>query len=265
MATYLERYFRGEYTQVWDELLALGSGVREERLFLDAWAVARETMRRVCSNLDDILIPRLSEIGYEFGYGWADDGFGQGHEPVRTLPPPDLPQLLAGFEQKWGPIPLSLRAFYQEVGGINLTGFMPKRPNVLLANGNSCSLFDVTTGRGCQGPDPLYVYGPSPDFFEEIEKVLSYRDPEIDDDLWIPELPIAPDCFHKINVSGRGDYNIHISDEAADARLVDEWHTTTFVNYLRICCFCAGLPGLEGVHFFSEEEREYLSKDLLPF
>jgi hypothetical protein len=265
MATYVERYFRGEYTRVWDELLALGSRVREERLFLDAWAVARETMRRVCSNLDDILIPRLSEIGYEFGYGWEDDEFGQGQDPVRTLPPPDILQLLDDFEQKMGPIPLSLRAFNQEVGGVNLSGFLPKRLFVLLPNGTSCSLFEVTTGRGSQGPDPLYVYRPEPDLFDAVVRgKLTYRDPESDGSL-MSELPIAPDSFHKINVSGLGGYDIHIPDAAADAKLVGEWHKTTFVNYLRICCSWAGLPGLEGFHFFSEEEREYLSKDLLPF
>jgi len=115
-------------------------------------------------------------------------------------------------------------------------------------------LFQVGTGRGYQGPDPLCVYDPSgPDFFDAV---IEEND---------GELPIALDSFHKINVSGGGGYDIHLPDTAADAKLVGEWHNTTFVNYLRICCACAGLPGLEGLHFFSKEEREYLSKDLLPF
>jgi hypothetical protein len=43
MTTYLERYRNGEREQVWAELLALGAQVREEPLFSDALAIARET------------------------------------------------------------------------------------------------------------------------------------------------------------------------------------------------------------------------------
>lgn len=70
MGAYLERYLRGECEAVWDELVALGAGVREEPLHSDALAVARETMRRARANIET-LIPRLRELGYEFGYGWA--------------------------------------------------------------------------------------------------------------------------------------------------------------------------------------------------
>jgi hypothetical protein len=214
-------------------------------------------MRRVRSNLDDILIPRLRKIGYEFGYRWLeseDPEFGQRQDPVRTLPLPDISQLLDDFEQKRGPIPLSIRAFYQEVGGVNLTGFLPKRLFVLMPDGTPCLFFEVDTGRGYQGPDPLCVYGPGgPDFFDAV---IAFND---------GELPIALDSFHKINVSGGGGYDIHLPDAVADAKLVGEWHDTTFINYLRICFACAGLPGLEGLHFFTKKEQKYLSKNLLPF
>jgi hypothetical protein len=68
--TYLERYLAGGYEQVWAELEALGAAVREEPLYSDALAVARETMRRVRENLE-VLIPRLVKAGYQFGYGWV--------------------------------------------------------------------------------------------------------------------------------------------------------------------------------------------------
>jgi hypothetical protein len=67
--TYLDRYLRGEHEQVWDELVALGAAVREEPLYSDALAVARETMRRARHNIET-LIPRLVRVGYLFGYGW---------------------------------------------------------------------------------------------------------------------------------------------------------------------------------------------------
>jgi hypothetical protein len=68
--TYLERYLAGEYEQVWAELEALDAAVRDEPLYSDALAVARETMRRVRENLET-LIPRLVKSGYQFGYGWV--------------------------------------------------------------------------------------------------------------------------------------------------------------------------------------------------
>jgi hypothetical protein len=50
---------------VWDELVALGDGVREEPVFTNTVAVANETMRRVRKNVE-ILIPRLAAKGYQF-------------------------------------------------------------------------------------------------------------------------------------------------------------------------------------------------------
>lgn len=67
--TYLERYVAGECELVWAELQALGAAIREEPLYTDALAVARETMRRARANIE-VLIPRLRAAGYDFGYGW---------------------------------------------------------------------------------------------------------------------------------------------------------------------------------------------------
>jgi hypothetical protein len=67
--TYRDRYLSGERERVWDELVALGAAVREEPVYADALAVARETMRRARANIDR-LIPRLVSVGFLFGYGW---------------------------------------------------------------------------------------------------------------------------------------------------------------------------------------------------
>jgi hypothetical protein len=50
--SYLERYLTGEHEQVWAELVALGAAVRDEPLYSDALAVARETMRRAVEHRD---------------------------------------------------------------------------------------------------------------------------------------------------------------------------------------------------------------------
>ncbi len=69
MGEWLERYRQGDCVQVWEELYAFGPAVRQGDVYPDAEAVALETMRRVCHNIE-VVIPRLEELGYEFGYAW---------------------------------------------------------------------------------------------------------------------------------------------------------------------------------------------------
>lgn len=63
--SYLERYKRGEYETVWLELVALGPAIRQEPLYSEAQAVAREMMQRARYNLA-LLIERLRKLGYRF-------------------------------------------------------------------------------------------------------------------------------------------------------------------------------------------------------
>jgi hypothetical protein len=64
----LRRYEAGEHEGVWAELTALGAKGREAPHFDDAWAVARETMRRARHNVEHI-IRRLDAMGYRFWDG----------------------------------------------------------------------------------------------------------------------------------------------------------------------------------------------------
>jgi hypothetical protein len=135
MGRFLDRYRQGEYQQVWDELLAQGKAIRREPLFTDASAVAHETMRRVRQNIE-VLIPRLRTLGYHFGEFWGQDPLphwrreaSSSEENPTFLPfvPPhsEVHQYLEQLEQAVGPLPLSLRVFYVEVGGVNFLGTHP--------------------------------------------------------------------------------------------------------------------------------------------
>ncbi len=102
--TYLERYTNGEYEPVWNELQALGPAVRQEPVYSDALAVARETMGRARQTIEE-LIQRLIRIGFVFGYDhhlmplvrgissgiydWAD--YAEGLAWVQQQPPLMLP------------------------------------------------------------------------------------------------------------------------------------------------------------------------------
>jgi hypothetical protein len=115
MPSYLQRYRRGECEQVWAELLALGSQVREQRLYAEALAVANETMTRVRANIE-LLVPRLKSLGYQFAH------------PDRVFVPADdeTRRIAAEVNRRAGPLPLSLRAWCEVVGEVNFMGSHPK-------------------------------------------------------------------------------------------------------------------------------------------
>jgi hypothetical protein len=260
MVSYLERYRQGEHIQVWEELVVLGNQGRDEPLYSDAWAVACETMRRVRYNIT-FIIPRLRALGYVFihdlqsqetSLSRQERDWIQRNPPLRTEPPSDIVAQLDVLEQEIGPLPLSLRAFYQEVGGVNFAGWYE----------------DV------DGFDPLFVYpfdrqlieGPDegPPAYSDDWALLS-----LEEEQPAPEefysLIIAPDRFHKRNVSGGAPYEIHLPNSAADASLLNEPHGTTFVHYLRLCCAAAGLPELEVLsRSFAKQLRE-IQKGMLSF
>ncbi len=109
MPTYLERYIAGEREAVWDELLALGAAIREQPLYTDALAVARETMTRARYNVE-LLVARLRASSYKFS----------SKEPHK-LPPSDIDKQIAKLEERTGVIPLSIRMWYEIVGEVNLS------------------------------------------------------------------------------------------------------------------------------------------------
>lgn len=240
-----DRYLAGEHEQVWKELIALGEKVRSEAHAVDALAVAYETMHRVEQNVRTLAF-RLRDLGYNFVYPGSSGGlFGlrkpKAHEPI-VAPPADVTKKIAELEEQVaGPIPLSLRAFLEVVGEVNLNGDHPT-----IAPKDS----DIA-------PDPLMVC--------DIEGALAltsedYRD-EDEDRI---SLDFAPDALHKANVSGGSPYSIRLPNGSADAPVEDAPHEVTFVEYLRIAFRWGGFPGWEG-RANPPAELEQLRTGLIPF
>jgi hypothetical protein len=248
MPPYLDRYRNGEHEQVWAELLALGAQVRSEPLYGEALAVARETMGRARANIER-LVPRLTEVGYQFAYPHAEDG------PLRysVFDPPDatMPERIAELERLVGPIPLALRAWYEVVGSISFIGAHPALAPA--PPGDAPPVYS----------DPLVV--------DPIEIVLA----EFRDWFWLisdhrPEkiepfhIPISPDAYRKANRSGGAAYRVAVPDPAADAPLLNAPHNTTFVAYLRLAFRWGGFPGFAGAAQRPSALLAYLTRDLLP-
>jgi hypothetical protein len=58
-------------------------------------------------------------------------------------------------------------------------------------------------------------------------------------------LAIAPDLYHKANVSGGMFYNVPLPSEFQDPIIADERHDLSFTSYLECCLAWGGFPGLE--------------------
>ena len=227
---YLERYQNGEYEQVWKELQDLEADVRQEPFYTHAKEVATETMRRVRRNCERI-ISRLQKLGYVFGT--FPDGTRRSYRAAPfTLPSNRMQAACEELESEAGPLPLSLVAFWQEVGAVDLVGMHPSWPN---------------------GLDPLVVdppEGPLSDLFDEGEGIF---------------VALAPDDLHKDNISGGDPYGFQLPNPSADFLFMYERHDLLFVPYLRLAILhWGGFPGLEGreIQF---EPLETLIADLEPF
>ncbi len=241
MSSFIECYLSGECERVWDELVALGEKVREEPLYSDALAVARETMQRTRRNIE-ILIPRLETVGYRFGYGWThprDTKWVQSQPPRLGIPANDVQERITTLKLAGAVLPLSLLAFYEIVGAVNFVG----EPS-------------ATSLRSCgDGLDPLYVEGLD-------LTVEEYRSWLLDAEGEPYPLSICPDDLLKYNIGGVGALYIEIPCLSADAQLCFEGdYFETFVVYLRTCFQKGGFRIEEPL---SPEELTYVTAGLLP-
>lgn len=210
---FLERYQAGECVQVWADLVALGPEVRRDLHAEAALAVARETMRRVKTNVQTI-VERLRAMKYAFSR--------QAGSPY-SPPAAGVQQAIADLEKSAGALPLSLRVFYEVVGEVNLIG---NHPTLAPRNGRIA-------------PDPLVVFG-----FDA--GLVEYDDDDEEGDERAAALIIAPDDLHKADTSGGDAYEIAIPDLRADSELLNERHSLFFVDYLRLCFRYGGFPGYDG-------------------
>jgi hypothetical protein len=229
MDQYLERYRAGECQQVWAELLALGAAIRQEPLASEAWAVAQETMRRIRYNIE-LLIPRLRALGYRFGEIPHDPGWEKWEQefvkayPVFQPPPPDTAHGLDKLEQRAGVLPLSLRAFYLEIGGVNFIGMDPW----------------IVTGIYY---DPLFVepLATLPEW--PVEEMEGEEELEPGEE-GATDLILSPDALTKYNTSGADSYMMKVPNASIDG-VFDIYEQTTFVEYLRASVHSGGLMDLE--------------------
>jgi hypothetical protein len=237
----LARYRRGQHDEVWNELRAHEFVVGD---FLDeANTVAIETMKRVAFNAD-LLAERLAARGWKALWG-----------SLRTAPQTEDAEVIERIEELTGArLPVSLRAFWEVVGGINFVwDYNSEEPPDL--------------GGDLVMEDPLCIYSPH-EIADEIEFWESDRE-DLSPEDWGPfSLPLAPDYLHKAQISGSDAYAIELPFTGVDPIFANEGHDLPFVDYLRLCFKFAGFPRLERYPDRTPATRSFLTemaKGLEPF
>lgn len=220
---FLARYEAGEYA-AWGELVRHSLFVSQHAdARAEARAVAEALMRRVRQNVDAVRAT-LKQAGAKL----ADEQ------------PPASPQALERLVKSTGPLPVSLAAFWNVVGSIDL---LPPYSRDDDDDGyGPCSL--EAEGISLIALDPLSVYGPDADrVVDDYDDALEDGD---EDEVELMSVPLAPDFLHKQNISGGSSYKVLLPPtnvfDALDPDVLDEAHETTLVGYLRACFEYGGFP-----------------------
>ena len=183
---------------------------------------ALATMHRVRRNAE-LLEERLTALG------WVPSGGQMVGQPWDRPFPGEVAAEALGVT----PFPVSLVAFWRVVGGLDFVWDY--------SNGKSAP--DLFGGLSIFDLDPLYVEGPG---------CLLYAVDEWQDRIAVGDTPkegpftlaLAPDNYHKANISGGSPYGLTLPQMCADPLFGGDDFQMRFTNYLRLSFRWAGFPGL---------------------
>ena len=169
----------------------------------------RAILKRVRFNIE-LLLPRLRDLGYQFGNGFFEDmspkekATVEKDAPIFREPDPKAPEKVLLLEQLTGTLPLSLKCWYEEVGSVNLIGLFPSSNDQVFNTDYGCIL------------DPLFVYS--------LDMALTMVNYHTSAGVWQsdPTLSLSPDNYFKYGMSGAGAYAIRLPHRAFDAPLLLE-------------------------------------------
>jgi hypothetical protein len=197
-------------------------------------------MRRAAHNVK-LLLERLKQLDYRF----------HGGEWVYVPCTKEERKLLAACDRKRLWVPISLRAFREEVGRVDLVGSHPALSP--MDDKGEPLLTDALEVQDCE----LTLDG----ILEEwAEAGPEEREPMA----W----EICADAQGKadmlVDVQVEDSYTVQLPNAAADAVLEGEAHGITFVEYLRLSFQWGGFPGWEKYEDRPEKELAFLREGLLP-
>jgi hypothetical protein len=234
----LDRYQDGDHRGVWDQLTQLGPAVRDTRYLSDANSIGFEMMRRARHNVEQI-IEKLDALGYRFTnhvnhLGSLEDELkpdltllpSLGNPSVFKAPKASASEDLDVLEHlTGGPLPLSIRHWWEQIGFVCLSGVHET----------------LSPGLDPDGAGGLVIW--EYDFKDPLD-LTSFNETGF-------QLALERDA-----------YAIRLPDASADVKIrPDLW----FVPYLRRVFEWGGFPGWATLEFRRpEKELMYLREGLLP-
>jgi hypothetical protein len=254
------KQWHSEALRVWAELISNAGAIRTEPLYSDARAVAEVMMQRARHNIA-LLVERLPQIGYRF------NPLG---EAVWQQPDPALTRVLDQIEETYGPLPLTVRMWFDIVGSVTLMGLHPRLSDdadLRKADLNIYAAFGLdrwdsdTVALSWPPGDPLVVWST---FFMAGDGELFFATPRG------YTFEIGPDPIHKHGYSGDAPLYFLVPNPSFDATIIDyahHWTGTFFIPYLQTCFEWGGFPGLRHYPAAAERAREelaFLKEGLLP-
>jgi hypothetical protein len=244
---WLSRYLAGQREQVWHELRQLGSTVRQHsELAEEAQLVCDEMARRARQNVE-VIIERLSADGYRFHFN--DDE----QTPVtpHVAPTATADEQADWLQERFDAVPMTLRSWVRLVGDVWLVGTHPQWSSSASADPLVIEL------EGSVHPGTASIR----DYFDE--EWNGWREWQAEDtEAGVFVLPLAPDRFHKENVSGGSPYGIVLPDGCVDGHFVGGT-TMPFVSYLNWVFDHGGFPWPTESRSQWRVKRD-LATDLLP-
>lgn len=225
--TLYDRYINGETEQVYQDIYALGQDAFLPTNLPDIEKVLIETFQRVAYNLD-IIYEELKSINYLFNTKPAYNFEKPLHKPL--LDTDILLQQLSSAVKPFGFVPLSMKFFYEIVGGVNFVWDYETNEDFIWEMADPIQIASLDS----------VVEAVTEEWWQE--EIQEYVD---DKNFGNAFLDLAADDLHKDNVSGGQAYAIQITKEPSiDSVFMNEPNNTTFINYLRICFEHCGFPGL---------------------
>lgn len=186
--------------------------------------VARATMRRVRQN-GEVLAGRLNALGWHALSG----AMVSPREPL-PLPGQSEAEAITG-----APLPMAILAFWEQVGGLDFVWDYNRTEQCPDLFGE-VSMF--TLDPHCVDPPRLT------DHFDMWNHALSEG---MDQNAQDFRLELAPDDYHKANISGGSPYGLMLPDASIDPLLVADHFSMRFTSYLRLAFQWGGFPGLVSV------------------
>lgn len=189
---------------------------------------AKKIMQVVVKNLY-VLVDVLHARNYRFAYP----------DSVLTKPDSNISQVLHSLSLEGVYVPIVYQAWLEAIGGVNLMGTDPAWPF------SAYAFNDLDPSLEIYYIDPLFVEADTDFILDQYKQWRASVNQSGEKVIGPFRLVIAPDEYHKANISGADPYELLTLEASVDSILLNERHSFSFLAYIRHAFSWAGFPGFD--------------------